>query len=131
MLTLSGAVHLTNYFRDVEGQDVAGAGVQAFRLGARPCVLATLTTIFGFGSLLVSQLQPVWQFGSLAALGLLLSTALLLGLFPAAVSLAAWRPSNTPRSSPTERGSPIACFQARSPPHVCTKTMVEVVPVSG
>ncbi|MCC7339420.1 MAG: MMPL family transporter [Pirellulaceae bacterium] len=106
MLTLSGAVHLTNYFRDVEGQDVAGAGVQAFRLGARPCVLATLTTIFGFGSLLVSQLQPVWQFGSLAALGLLLSTALLLGLFPAAVSLAAWRPSNTPRSSPTEREKP-------------------------
>ncbi|MCA9159584.1 MAG: MMPL family transporter, partial [Planctomycetales bacterium] len=106
MLTLSGAVHLTNYYRDVGGQDVAEAGAQAFRLGARPCVLATLTTIFGFGSLLVSQLQPVWQFGSLAALGLFLATALLLGLFPAAVSLAVWHPSTTCRNSPSEREKP-------------------------
>lgn len=114
MLTLSGAVHLTNYFRDVGGQYVAEAGVQSFRLGARPCILATLTTIFGFGSLLVSQLQPVWQFGSLAALGLFLSTALLLGLFPAAVSLVAWRPSSTRRHAPTERDRlqrSLACFR--------------------
>ena len=106
MLTLSGAVHLTNYFRDVAGQDPAAAGVQALRLGARPCILATLTTIFGFGSLMVSQLQPVWQFGSLAAVGLFLSTALLLGLFPAAVSLVVKRPSITHRKPLPEQVNP-------------------------
>ena len=106
MLTLSGAVHLTNYYRDIVGRDPSEAGLQALRLGARPCILATLTTIFGFGSLLISQLQPIWQFGSLAAFGLLLSTALLLGLFPAAVSLAAKRPAIAHRDSLHEHEPP-------------------------
>lgn len=101
MLTLSGAVHLTNYYRDVGGQNAPEADVLAIRLGARPCILATLTTIFGFGSLMVSQLQPVWQFGSLAAFGLFLSTALLLGLYPATVSLIAWCPSMAQRHTST------------------------------
>lgn len=87
MLTLSAAIHLTNYYRDCGGDAVPTAGAAALALGARPCALATLTTVFGFGSLIVSQLQPVWQFGSLASLGLLLSTVALLSAFPAAISL--------------------------------------------
>ncbi len=105
MLTLSGAVHLTNYYRDIGGREVALAGALAVRLGVRPCVLATLTTIFGFGSLMFSQLQPVWQFGSLAALGLFLSTGLLLCLFPASVTLADWRWSRIGHQASTKQTS--------------------------
>lgn len=104
MLTLSAAVHLTNYYRDVGGVGDAEAGVAALRMGAWPCILATLTTTFGFGSLLVSQLQPVWQFGSLAALGLCLATAMLLGLFPTAISLAAPRQTDNNRNHDHQRG---------------------------
>ncbi len=86
MLTLSAAIHLTNYYRDCGGEQVDSAGVSALSLGARPCLLATLTTVFGFGSLVVSQLKPVWHFGSLASLGLLMATVLLLAVFPAATS---------------------------------------------
>ena len=118
MLTLSGAVHLTNYYRDARAenaveQTAVGAsarlpdpGSRALVLGAWPCALATLTTIFGFGSLLVSQLQPVSQFGSLAAAGLFLSTALLLCLFPAAVSLFEYRPGNAQLPQPPKTQPP-------------------------
>ncbi len=87
MLTLSAAIHLTNYYRDCGGEQNEYAGAEALALGFRPCALATLTTVFGFGSLVVSQLQPVWQFGSLASLGLLVTTTFLLSVFPAALSL--------------------------------------------
>ncbi|MCR9293605.1 MAG: MMPL family transporter [bacterium] len=96
MLTLSAAVHLTNYFVDNGGFRKSTSGVRALRLGATPCVLATLTTVFGFASLSVSQLAPVWQFGTLSAMSLILASAVLLCTFPAATlafnySLDAWR----------------------------------------
>ena len=92
MLTLSAAVHLTNYLKDcrvfrcrTSGLEAnPKAGVDALRIGASPCVLATMTTAFGLGSLFLSQLSPVWHFGSLAALSLIVSTAITLGVFPAA-----------------------------------------------
>ncbi len=85
MLTLSSAVHLSNYYVDCGGDRNPEAATRALALGFKPCSFATLTTVFGFGSLIVSQLEPVWQFGSLAAMGLLLSTIVLLSVFPAAV----------------------------------------------
>ncbi len=90
MLTLSASIHLVNYYRDCGGERSQLAGAEALRLGLVPCILATLTTVFGFGSLVVSQLKPVWQFGSLASVGLLLATACLLGVFPAIFSLGSW-----------------------------------------
>lgn len=90
MLTLSAAIHLAHYYRDAGGSSNRCAGTTALRLGWRPCLLATLTTAFGFGSLAVSQLSPVWQFGVLSALGLLISTSLLMCCFPAVVSLRPW-----------------------------------------
>ena len=87
MLTLSAAVHLTNYYRESGGLGDPRAGARALLLGARPCLVATLTTVCGFGSLIVSNLQPVWQFGWLSSLGLLFSTLVLLGVFPAVMAL--------------------------------------------
>ncbi len=89
MLTLSAAVHLANYYRDViqDSEQAIGpmkAGERALQIGWRPCALATVTTVIGFGSLYISHLSPVWQFGSLAAVGLSLSTLVLLSCFPTA-----------------------------------------------
>lgn len=92
MLTLSAAVHLANYYRDVvcdseQGVGEMRAGERALQIGWRPCALATITTVIGFGSLYISHLSPVWQFGSLAAVGLSLSTLVLLSCFPMACQL--------------------------------------------
>jgi predicted RND superfamily exporter protein len=89
MLTLSAAIHLVNYYQDAGGQNKATASAEALRHGMRPCVLATLTTVFGFGSLFVSRLSPVWQFGGMAALGLATATIVLLFVFPAYITLGA------------------------------------------
>lgn len=93
MLTLSAAIHLTNYYIDAGAHKSKQSGFVALNVGAKPCILATLTTVFGFGSLAVSQLEPVWQFGALAALGLLVSSAILLTVFPAACELSAKFPT--------------------------------------
>lgn len=87
MLTLSAAVHLANYFREAGGEANSDAGTLALYAGASPCFLATLTTVFGFASLTISQLAPVWQFGALAALGLTIASAVLLTVFPTVASL--------------------------------------------
>ncbi len=83
MLTLSGAVHLTNYYRDLGGDENPEAGIRALRMGVIPCSLATITTVMGFGSLAVSQLQPVREFGIYAGVSLALSTLVLFFIFPA------------------------------------------------
>ncbi len=109
MLTLSAAIHLTNYYRDCGGEKNPVAGAEALALGIRPCTLATLTTVFGFASLAVSHLKPVWHFGTLASLGLLITTLFLLSVFPAAISLGASRRRRSslaptePRTTPFTR----------------------------
>lgn len=87
MLVLSAAIHLTSYYVELGGESNDQAGVESVRYGFRPCTLATITTAFGFGSLAVSKLSPVWHFGSLAAGGLLLATTILLSGFAAAIQL--------------------------------------------
>jgi uncharacterized protein len=141
MLTLSAAVHLTNYFKDVGGMAETASGVRAIRIGAWPCGLATMTTVFGFASLTVSQLSPVWQFGVLAALGLILSTSLLLSAFPAATKIVQWsnatnyaalatprvtsNQSVPPSSQPKAWQSGLAKFNQRfSLPICCTGILV-------
>ncbi|GAB5406944.1 MAG: MMPL family transporter [Aureliella sp.] len=84
MLVLSAAIHLVSYYVESGGAGNQQAGSQSLRIGFRPCALATLTTAFGFGSLIVSSLSPVWHFGSLAAAGLITATVVLLSAFAAA-----------------------------------------------
>ncbi|MFN7873707.1 MAG: efflux RND transporter permease subunit [Pirellula sp.] len=91
MLTLSGAVHLINYFADAattihhapNATNLASAGIHAVSYGWKPCLLSSLTTMLGMGSLITSQLIPVRQFGIYSAIGLGIATLLLLIAFPA------------------------------------------------
>jgi predicted RND superfamily exporter protein len=95
MLTLSGAIHLMNYFseaanstyRQSASPETKSAGLLAVSYGWKPCLLSSLTTMLGMGSLVTSQLAPVRQFGIYSALGLGVATVVLLLSFP---TFAAW-----------------------------------------
>ncbi len=91
MLTLSGAVHLINYYRDSVSINASSASARAVLLGWKPCMLSSLTTVFGMGSLWTSQLAPVREFGIFSAIELTLATNFLLLVFPTAIDWIARR----------------------------------------
>jgi uncharacterized protein len=82
MLTLSGAVHLMNYYRDVVQWHGDHLGSRAMVLGFKPSLLSSITTSLGMASLAVSQLAPVREFGLYSAASLSLATVFLLLGFP-------------------------------------------------
>ena len=88
VLTVSGAVHLANYYRDAL-RDGAGehAAIDALKAGIVPCTLATISTSIGMASLLISDLQPVRDFGFYSALSLLVSLGILFACFVAILTL--------------------------------------------
>lgn len=106
MLSLSGAVHLVNYYFACEGQSSTNPGYDALRVGWRPCSLSSFTTMLGMGSLVTSQLVPVRQFGIYSAVGLGLSTAALLLAFPSVSTIARLkqRKQSSRTGDPSQRG---------------------------
>jgi len=88
VLTLSAAVHLTNYYRDaVREQGVEGAPQRALAVGWVPCVLSAATTALGLISLRVSHILPVKLFGIHSAVGIVLSVAVVFLLLPTMMDL--------------------------------------------
>jgi predicted RND superfamily exporter protein len=90
MLTLSGAIHLVNYFFDDHTErfpSISDRGTRSIVIGWQPCLLSSATTMLGMGSLVTSQLAPVRQFGIFSAISLGVATAFLLLVFP---SVASW-----------------------------------------
>jgi predicted RND superfamily exporter protein len=83
--TISGAIHLSNYYRDVlaEGAPLHGAPEAAIRHAALPITLATVTTAVGLLTLCYSELVPIQLFGLYSALGVLVSVLLLFFVLPA------------------------------------------------
>jgi hypothetical protein len=90
-LSVSGAVHFINYYRDAAKSDPVQAPERAFVRGWLPCTLATVTTAIGLSSLMVCDIVPVFLFGQYSALGLLAGLALLFLLLPSL--LASWMPT--------------------------------------
>ncbi len=87
VLTLSGAIHLANYWKHAAREDVQTAIVRATAMARQPCALASLTTAVGLLSLLTSSLMPVRQFGMYSAIGTLISLAMVLFALPALLQL--------------------------------------------
>jgi len=88
VLSISGAVHLVNYYRDaVREQGVGGAAQRALSAGWLPCTLAAVTTAIGMASLCLSQIPPVRTFGLFSAVSLLVSVVVLLLTLPSALLL--------------------------------------------
>ena len=82
MLTLSGAVHLMNYYRDVAVSHRDYLGSRAMLLGFKPSLFSSVTTSLGMASLATSQLSPIREFGLYSAISLSIATMFLLLGFP-------------------------------------------------
>ncbi len=83
VLTVSGAIHIANYWKHSAVKNPATAVVEAVRMARVPCTLASVTTAIGLLSLLTSTLRPVRQFGVYSAIGCLISLAMVLYGLPA------------------------------------------------
>ncbi|MFZ5828647.1 MAG: efflux RND transporter permease subunit [Planctomycetota bacterium] len=87
VLTVSAGVHLVNYyFESLKQCSPDAAPTNALRKGWLPCFLAAATTAIGLASLMVSNVEPVRQFGALATAGVLGTFVLLLLLLPGAMA---------------------------------------------
>lgn len=80
-LTLSAAVHLIHYYVGCTIGHQSHPAVRGVEMGFLPCIMAAATTAIGFLSLTTSQLEPVYQFGTLSAIGMSISIAFLVILF--------------------------------------------------
>lgn len=89
VLTISGAIHIVNYYVDSLAQpDCVDPVARAVRIGLVPTTLTATTTAIGLASLAISAVAPVRSFGVFSAVGVLLSLPVLLLFVPAA--LQAW-----------------------------------------
>ncbi len=84
VLGVSAAVHLAAYWRDAVGEHgpAAAPGI-AVAVGLQPSFVAGFTTVLGVGSLCVSEVRPVWQFGLFSAIGTTIAFASVFLLLPA------------------------------------------------
>lgn len=94
VLSISGGVHLSNYYRDALADGVADASAAAIQRGWLPCSLASITTCIGIGSLAISHITPIRKFGIFAALGILFSLLALMVLWPSIAAV--WRVARGP-----------------------------------
>jgi|GEM_PF-216259 len=83
VLTISGAIHVANYWKHALHTAPDRAPIAAATMAARPCFLASLTTAFGLLSLTTSPLKPVSDFGLYSALGCLVGLGAILYALPA------------------------------------------------
>lgn len=78
VLTLSGAIHVANYWRHAAGANSETSVADAYRMALQPCALASFTTAIGLASLGTSTLAPVRDFGLYSAVGCGISLLLVL-----------------------------------------------------
>ncbi len=86
VLTISGAIHLVNYYRvSVNECGPHAAAARSMAMGMKPATLCSMTTAFGLLSLFASDLTPIRRFGIFSALGMGLMLIALFVLLPAAL----------------------------------------------
>ncbi len=91
IITMSVVVHLIVRYREFQvcnpEYDRRSMVLHTVRTKFTPCLYATLTTIAGFGSLLLCDIKPVINFGWMMSAGLVLSLLLTFILFPVGIIL--------------------------------------------
>ncbi len=131
-ITMSAGIHMANYYREERAESgEAGAMLRALAIGWLPCWLAIITTAIGLGSLAVSEVVPVRQFGLLGAVGCISAFSILFLIFPGFIAF--WAPApqlrkakrnSKQRRARSRRG--FLGFSVRSPrpdAHATTKTL--------
>ncbi|WP_397570785.1 RND family transporter [Schlesneria sp. T3-172] len=101
VLTLSGAIHVVNYWKHAASADESSAIVESIRSAWSPCSLASLTTAIGLISLSTSELSPVREFGLYAACGTMFSLLMIIYGLPALMQM--WA-GPIPREKPSDQG---------------------------
>ncbi|MFH1301200.1 MAG: MMPL family transporter [Planctomycetota bacterium] len=96
VLTLSGAIHVANYWKHAAHVDMKTAVTQAVEMARAPCIMASLTTAIGLASLMTSPLSPVRDFGLYSSIGCLISLLMVLYGLPSLLEL--W-PAKPPKAS--------------------------------
>jgi uncharacterized protein len=91
VLTVSGAIHLCNYWKSSGIDDPVKSVHHAASVAWLPCLMASGTTAIGFASLMTGTLIPVRDFGVYAAIGCVLSFGCVLYLLPASDAVLAPR----------------------------------------
>ena len=91
ILCLALTLHIIVRFRETHQQlpdaDQFTLVSNTVRLIAKPCLYTALTTIVAFGSLLVSGIRPVIDFGWMMSIGIVVAFVYSFTLFPAALML--------------------------------------------
>ncbi|MHC4718586.1 MAG: efflux RND transporter permease subunit, partial [Planctomycetota bacterium] len=91
IITMAIAVHLVVRYRELLGRDPLAPNrrliLDTVRLKLKPCVYAVLTTMVGFGSLLLCDILPVIMLGWMMMVGLAVSLIATFLLFPAVLVL--------------------------------------------
>lgn len=83
VLSMSAAIHTLGYYRDASADaHIIGPVWTAFRRALLPTVLAAITTAIGFGSLVISDVVPVSNFGLYSAIAAPLAVMLTLWYLP-------------------------------------------------
>ena len=83
VLTMSGAIHVANYWKHAAVKTPENAVPNAVRMAFKPCLLASVTTALGLMSLGTSPLVPVEDFGIYSAVGCIISFGVILYGMPA------------------------------------------------
>ena len=96
VLTISGGIHVANYWKHAAVHDLKSAVREAVRMSKEPCALASITTAIGLMSLMTSPLKPVSDFGMYSAVGCVIAIATILLGLPAMLTL--WK-AKAPRIS--------------------------------
>lgn len=98
IITMAITIHLIVRYRELLGENPDAPQRQLIldtvRFMAKPCLYATLTTIAGFGSLLLSDIVPVITFGWMMSAGILVSLILTFLIFPTLLMLLNKKPPN-------------------------------------
>jgi hypothetical protein len=101
IITMAITVHLIVRYRELLTRTPQESNRQliyeTIRLKLKPCVYTVLTTIAGFGSLVLCDIRPVISFGWMMIVGLIVSLMVTFILFPAVLIL-------MHKEKPPERG---------------------------
>ncbi|MHC4362245.1 MAG: MMPL family transporter, partial [Planctomycetota bacterium] len=91
ILTMAISIHLVVRYRELLVKNPQAPNheliLDAVRLKLKPCVFAVLTTIAGFGSLVLCDILPVITFGWMMIAGLVVSLIVTFLLFPSVLIL--------------------------------------------
>ncbi|MFP6581331.1 MAG: MMPL family transporter [Candidatus Hydrogenedentota bacterium] len=91
VIALADVLHVVVHYRELHSRNPKTSKreliLQSARDVAVPCFYTSVTTIVGFGSLIVSGIRPVMDFGIMMAIGVGLAYTICFVFFPAALML--------------------------------------------